>query len=61
VVLSGPGVDGTVRVQVPLEEADLAAIAGVNADSPRGIDTFVLAAPDQVLAIPRSVAIRTDH
>lgn len=61
VELSGPGIDGTVRVPVPLGEAELVAVAAANADSPRGIDAFVLTAPDQVLALPRSVTIGMDR
>lgn len=61
VELSGPGIDGTVRVPVPLSAADLAAVAAANADLPRGVDVFVLTAPDQVLAIPRSVTLGTDR
>ena len=59
VELSGPGVDGTVRVPVPLAGADLAALAAANADPPRGVAVFILTARDQVLAIPRSATIGT--
>lgn len=59
VELDGPGIDGTIRVSVPLDDADLAAIVAANAERLCGVDVFVLTAPDRVLAIPRSVTIGT--
>lgn len=57
VELSGPGVDGLLRVPVALADADLDAIGSANADLPRGVDVFIVSAQDQVVAIPRSVTI----
>ena len=54
VALTGPGVDGTTTLSVPLPETELTAIADAQADYPRGVDA-VFAAEETVAAVPRSV------
>lgn len=57
--ISGPGVDGTATVRVPLDELALHAFATANAETPCGVDVFVVTG-DRLYGLPRSVTVRRE-
>ncbi len=55
--VSGPGVDGTATVPLPLDELTVRAFSSANAETPCGVDVFVVA-PGRLYGLPRSVTLR---
>jgi alpha-D-ribose 1-methylphosphonate 5-triphosphate synthase subunit PhnH len=57
-ILRGPGIDGSIRPQVPgLAKDELERLRRINAGFPLGVDVLVLGAPDHLMAIARSTRI----
>ena len=54
--LSGPGVEDTATLSVPLPESAIAALIDAQSDYPRGVDA-VFAAADRLAAVPRAVTV----
>ena len=57
--LSGPGVSGTTRPEVPLDTVALRAFVAANADAPCGVDLLVVTG-NRVISLPRSVSVGSD-
>jgi alpha-D-ribose 1-methylphosphonate 5-triphosphate synthase subunit PhnH len=56
-VLTGPGIDGSRHIELPLSSALLAALEEKNSAFPLGIDCFLLIGRDGLIGLPRSTGI----
>lgn len=54
--LSGPGIDGSKILSVPLSKTDVSALTAAQGEFPRGVDA-IFASTSSVAAIPRSTTI----
>lgn len=56
-VLTGPGIRGSRRLELPLSPELLGELEEKNAAFPLGVDCFLLVAPDGLIGLPRTTRI----
>lgn len=57
VSLSGPGVDGSLQTELPVDADFISALQGVNSNFPIGLDLFFIDCQNRILGIPRTTSI----
>lgn len=58
VQLSGPGIDGSLEILLPVSRSFLDLRAVKNRQSPAGLDCFFLSDKNEVMGIPRSTLVK---